>query len=663
MATQYDNAIQKLYIAYFNRPADAAGLAHYATVVAAAGGSTAAVSAEFAASKEYKDAYGNMTTRDVVITIYNNLFGHAPDDAGRDYYVDAIVNKGLSIDKAVTEIAGGAKTTDLEAYENKVAYAEAFTAALKTDAEKAGYSGDLANKAAKGIVATITTDASLAAAIDPAALSASVAAVIKAAVPFTLAGALQTLDAAQDARGDFLDAYAEANDLADAAAAEAAIGATKTAIIADIADPLKGGVVGYDVAVSDGLKAALLADKQTANADALKTAQATLKTANEAVAKVTGLTGAVASAASTATVLENAVKAETTAAAKLDGAVTTFEALNGPLTLGDLGTAEATIAGVVVPLIAFNSSGKLALLSGVTEAKYPGVTALLTASVALETAQTALANADVAATAAAVQVEIIDAPNTAALATLGGAFTIQTATATPTAAQVSVELTSLAAKFNTLQAAANIDATKQPDADAAKTALDTFKTAIGTYLTDDVTNTVSDAQVAGAAAVKAVQEQIADLAELVADLTTANADVAKLTALDKAITAATAVFGENKLATPVVLGDATHLAVAATSGNDVYLASDDATVFSFGDMGTDSLYIGKGYTLNTGALSTGSDTKLEVFFVADGDNTVVTIETKAFGSSSEGEAEVLITLTGVAPSELKLSADGIITLA
>lgn len=62
MATTYHNDIQKLYVAYFGRPADPAGLAFWETQVEAANGSTAAVSAQFAASAEYKSTYAGMTS-------------------------------------------------------------------------------------------------------------------------------------------------------------------------------------------------------------------------------------------------------------------------------------------------------------------------------------------------------------------------------------------------------------------------------------------------------------------------------------------------------------------------------------------------------------------------------------------------------------------------
>jgi hypothetical protein len=167
-------AIQSLYVAYFNRPADAAGLAYWDTVITAANGSTAAVSAAFAASAEYKAAYAGMDSYHVVAQVYQNLFGHAPDTAGLAFWGQALMTGKMTVDNVVTQIAAGALTTDLAAYNAKVSAATQFTTALNTTALQLGYSGDVANNAAKAWMATITDNTSLTAAIDPAALTAIV---------------------------------------------------------------------------------------------------------------------------------------------------------------------------------------------------------------------------------------------------------------------------------------------------------------------------------------------------------------------------------------------------------------------------------------------------------------------------------------------------------
>jgi hypothetical protein len=171
----YTEAVQKLYVAYFSRPADPAGLAYWEGVVAAnPTHSTAAVSAAFAASAEYKAAYAGLTETQIVNTIYNNLFGRDAEPAGLLYWAAALQAKTITVDNMVATIANAAQSTDATAYANKVAAATAFTLALDTTAEILGYNGTSANAAAKVFLAGITTTASLDAALVPAAMDAAV---------------------------------------------------------------------------------------------------------------------------------------------------------------------------------------------------------------------------------------------------------------------------------------------------------------------------------------------------------------------------------------------------------------------------------------------------------------------------------------------------------
>ena len=68
--------------------------------------------------------------------------------------------------------------------------------------------------------------------------------------------------------------------------------------------------------------------------------------------------------------------------------------------------------------------------------------------------------------------------------------------------------------------------------------------------------------------------------------------------------------------------------VAAT--NDFNIGGTAATTFGTGD----SIVLGSGYTLNTGALTTGNNSALEVFFVKGATGTQVVIETNAVGSAT-----------------------------
>lgn len=175
----YTEAVQKLYVAYFSRPADAAGLTYWENVVTANGGNTSAVSTAFANSQEYKDTFAGQSQYQIINTIYMNLFGRPAEPAGLAYWGQGLINGNFTVAEAVTTIAGAAQGTDATAYANKVAAATAFTAALDTTAEILGYSGTAANIAAKAWLGTVSTDASLTAALVPSALANSVNAVIQ----------------------------------------------------------------------------------------------------------------------------------------------------------------------------------------------------------------------------------------------------------------------------------------------------------------------------------------------------------------------------------------------------------------------------------------------------------------------------------------------------
>jgi hypothetical protein len=189
----YVKAIQQLYVAYYNRPGDPAGLEFWNGVVEAQGGSLTAVAAAFASSPEYVATYGGKDNRTVVNTVYQNLFGRDGEKAGVDFWTGVLDSKAISVDGVVTTIAGGAQGSDLVAFDNKVKFATAFTEALNVHPEKAAYSGAEALSFAKSLTSGITTDASLATAV--AGMDASTAAFVaasKAPITFTLSANADT---------------------------------------------------------------------------------------------------------------------------------------------------------------------------------------------------------------------------------------------------------------------------------------------------------------------------------------------------------------------------------------------------------------------------------------------------------------------------------------
>lgn len=568
-------AVQELYVAYFGRPADPAGLDYWTNVVAANNGSTAAVSATFAASPEYIVTFYGKTNTQIVDQIYTNLFNRPADATGRAYWVDLLDKGTIKVDTIVAEVAAAALTTDAERVENKVAAATAFTTALDTPAEVAGYTGFDAIEAARDFIAGITTDASLTSALVPATLNESVAAVVKAGTPFALEAGVTALRAADKGMADFI----KANNLDPALDIETQVKGLVTAA----GTALNAEVPGYTAAPTAGQKAALLADQQKKVNDALTAANKELSDARTTAG--TKVVAAIDSQTRAQTALDQATTAQVQAAGALVTAESVFESATKGAVAVTATTITFTPAGGATATTLINidtTTGTATLAAGVTETTNPGVTALLNA-----------ARAD---------------------------------------AQADLTVTGATAAFNT-----------------AKGIVDGFTGA-------DATNAAAVIKEVGEQAT--AQADVTDLSKAVANLAAANALVTQFGKLDAAVETANADFVAAGYLAPEALDTAF---MPALTGSDVFtLGSVDAvTVTNFGVNGDDVIYVGKNFTLNTGAVSTGVDTAMEIFFVQNGGNAEVHVEKAAYGSS-QGDV-IVISLVGVDATDLQLT-DGVISL-
>ena len=141
MATDYINEVQKLYVAYFSRPADPAGLTFWANNLATNPNGYVEIAQAFSTSAEYQATYGGMANRAVVAEVDENLFGRPGEDAGIDFWTNALDNGALNIGNVVTGVAAGAQGNDRVAFNAKVGVSTLFTNRIDTDAEKAAYTG------------------------------------------------------------------------------------------------------------------------------------------------------------------------------------------------------------------------------------------------------------------------------------------------------------------------------------------------------------------------------------------------------------------------------------------------------------------------------------------------------------------------------------------
>lgn len=667
MATTYYNDLQKLYVAYFNRPADTAGLNYYEGVLEGAKGDAkvvastmAAISASFAASAEYKAAYANMSNADIVNTIYKNIFGHDADEAGKKFYADLLDAKKLTIDNVVTQVAGGAQGSDLTAFNNKVNASLAFTTALGTTNS---YSGDKANAEAKAFLSKVTDNASYANQTDPVILSTTVAKVNLAGTAFSLQSALSNKSAADTAYTNFLDNLDGKVDSkfvgGTAATAEASVATSVT----DKMAALDAKVAGDYTGATSGVRAALLADQQTANANDVTAKTTALNSANTKLAAVAGLNDAIAAQKTADANATSTKAAAASAATDVQLKVAAYNVLN-KAPIANPAAGVYTVDGVIV-----NDKDKgLVLATGVTETTNPGVTALLNSLITEKAADTASANAATAATQAKATVDLLDLSDAAKvdMAKIAAAMKLADGTVA-TASQIEAQQKGLDAAYVSAKAVsdaypteANLKATTD-----AQTAANTFKGLVTDLYAHDNANPLIAAQKTASDNLTAANKAVTDLSTALSDLAKANMTQAQLTAVKGQVDAANGVFTTNKLALPVTL-DATHTNEIATVGSDIYVAgTTNATITNFGILGSDSLYInGKNTytTLNTD-LAKGNDAALEAFITTNAaGNAVITLEQKAFGSSS-GTDLVTITLTGVTDVTKVHLNNGIITVS
>jgi hypothetical protein len=170
MMADQTTLVEQLYVAYFSRPADTAGLAYWNGVLNTNPDGLQAISQAFSASAEYKAMYSQSTNAEIVNQVYLNLFGRPAEQAGIDFWADKLNTHVITVDNVVTQIAAGALDTDKFAYDAKVAVSTTFTAHLDQPFEVAAYSGAHSNQLAANFIATVKDLASAANASDPSAI-------------------------------------------------------------------------------------------------------------------------------------------------------------------------------------------------------------------------------------------------------------------------------------------------------------------------------------------------------------------------------------------------------------------------------------------------------------------------------------------------------------
>ena len=176
-----EKQIQELFISYFGRPADAAGLAYYANELDKGALDASSIADGFGKSAEAAPIVAK-STDDYVADVYKQAFGR-DYDATTDgtFWKDSIDAGTFTKEKAMLSILDGASGNDAKAVENKGQVAKTFTAAQETGSKS--YDAT-ALAAAKAVMSGVSSDAASLATGTSAATTA-----VANATPMTAAAA------------------------------------------------------------------------------------------------------------------------------------------------------------------------------------------------------------------------------------------------------------------------------------------------------------------------------------------------------------------------------------------------------------------------------------------------------------------------------------------
>ncbi len=179
----YASAVQSLYIAYFGRPADPAGLANFEAALAAANAppDVASLAAQYATnpalaslidtfgtSKESQTLYGSGATANFVIAVFNNVLGRPPLSGGLSFWVNAIDSGQLSSGDAALSIMAGALTNptaqgklDAQLIDNRMSVAAYYTSEVAAFGLTGSYAGSTAAANARTLLSNVTATTDL----------------------------------------------------------------------------------------------------------------------------------------------------------------------------------------------------------------------------------------------------------------------------------------------------------------------------------------------------------------------------------------------------------------------------------------------------------------------------------------------------------------------
>ncbi|MDA8731744.1 DUF4214 domain-containing protein [Luminiphilus sp.] len=154
-------AVQRLYVAYFNRPADPVSLAVYEAKLPSDTIATQAqllVLAEsfFSPSPEFTTNFTGKSNSQIVDQLYQNIFGRTADADGLISWATSLTDGSMTVAELALQLSYSAQGTDATVVAARIEAAAEFTSNLDTAAEITGYSGNAAAAQGKAYLAQIS---------------------------------------------------------------------------------------------------------------------------------------------------------------------------------------------------------------------------------------------------------------------------------------------------------------------------------------------------------------------------------------------------------------------------------------------------------------------------------------------------------------------------
>jgi len=157
MAAASQQQVENIYLAYYGRAADPAGLAYWESQLINASGNLNTIINAFATSAEATALYGALSSTQQITAIYMTLFGHTADTVGMAYYQQGLASGAFTLGTVALNIFNGTSGTDQAVVAAKMAYSQAFTSALQgsSTAQNAAYTGTTAANNGRSVMSGV----------------------------------------------------------------------------------------------------------------------------------------------------------------------------------------------------------------------------------------------------------------------------------------------------------------------------------------------------------------------------------------------------------------------------------------------------------------------------------------------------------------------------